>query len=426
MKKVYTISSLICLIAASHAIGQTTYFEQDFSTGSVPADYINAAPDNTKFNGIGSGATLLVNVVGQALEFDRQVDNTTRGYVVRTTDFSPAPSSLYVQFRFQVLSTSKPGANAVKFYVGSGFNIPTPPTNASVYARFALDIVDNTGFQANPLPNGGSAANYPETFNGWQTITFILNKAGSTLRYLTPLGDLEQQPVDTYDLWVGTTKVFDNQPVLTASQSITDFKLGFDDGISKVQVDDFLIRDISGILPVTLLDLSAKPEGDRVQLAWTTTMERNTERFVVERSRDLGEYVSVGEVAAKGNTDERQYYGLTDLNPQPGVNYYRLTQVDRDGTRHAFKPISAIIDVDEPVIAVFPNPATTDNIHLRLWNVDDAVIQLRTTTGQTIPGRLERQSGEADFIVDQPLLPGLYWLEIQTKGQRKVIKVLVP
>ncbi|SFD15351.1 T9SS type A sorting domain-containing protein [Spirosoma endophyticum] len=426
MKKVYTALFLFCLLVAADAIGQTTYFEQDFSTGSVPADYISATPDNTKFNGIGSGATLLVNVVGQALEFDRQADNTTRGYVVRTTDFSPAPSSLYVQFRFQVLSTSKPGANAVKFYVGSGFNVPTPPTNASVYARFALDIQDNTSFQANALPNGGSAPNNPQTFSGWQTITFILNKAGSTLRYLTPLGDLEQQPVDTYDLWVGTTKVFDNQPVLTPSQSVTDFKLGFDDGISKIQVDDFLIRDINGILPVTLLDFTAKPEGDRVQLAWTTAMERNTDRFVVERSRDLGEYVPVGELAAKGNTDERQYYGLTDLNPQPGVNYYRLMQVDNDGSRHAFKPISAIIQVNEPVVAVYPNPSTAVRIHLRLWNAGDAVIQLRTTTGQTISGRLERQAGEADFVVDQPLSCGLYWLDVQTNGQKKVIKVLVP
>ncbi|CAN5584884.1 hypothetical protein BH09BAC4_BH09BAC4_39690 [soil metagenome] len=425
MTKVYTALFLFCLFVVSDAIGQTTYFEQDFSTGSIPADYISAAPDNTKFNGIGSGATLLVNVVGQALEFDRQADNTTRGYVVRTTDFSPAPISLYVQFRFQVLSTSKPGANAVKFYVGSGFNIPTPPTNASVYARFALDIQDNTGFQANPFPNGGSAPNNPQTFNGWQTITFILNKAGSTLRYLTPLGTLEQQPVDTYDLWVGSTKVFDDQPVLTASQSITDFKLGFDDGISKIQVDDFLIRDISGILPVTLLDFTAKPEGDRVQLAWTTTMERNADRFVVERRRDLGEYVPVGEVAAKGNTDERQYYGLTDLNPQPGVNYYRLTQIDNDGSRHAFNPISTIIQVNEPVVAVYPNPSTAVRIHLRLWNADDAVIQLRTTTGQTISGRLERQAGEADFVVDQPLSGGLYWLDVQTNGQKKVIKVLV-
>lgn len=424
MTKVYKSCALFFVCALSEAAGQTTYFQQDFSAGGAPSSYVSSTPDNTKFNGVGSGATLLTNIVGQALEFDRQVDNTTRGYVVRTTDFSPAPASLHVQFRFQVLSTSKPGANAVKFYVGSGFSIPTPPPNASVYARFALDIQDNTGFQANPLPNGGNAANNPQTFNGWQTVIFILNKAGNTLQYLTPLGNLEQQPIDTYDLWVGTTKVFDNQPVLTPGQSMTDFKLGFDDGISKIQVDDFLIRDISGILPVTLLSFTAKPEGDRVQLAWVTTMERDADRFIVERSFDLSEYVSVGEVTAKGTTNERQYYGLTDMNPRPGMNYYRLTQIDRDGTPHEFKPVSAIIRLDEPGVTIVPNPVEGNRIHLRLWNADDAVIHLLTPTGQRINGRLERRSGEADFIPDQSISPGIYWLEVQTNGRKKTLKVI--
>jgi hypothetical protein len=54
----------------------------------------------------------------------------------------------------------------------------------------------------------------------------------------------------------------------------------------------------------------------------------------------LGEYVPVGEVAAKGTTDTRNNYGLTDMNPLPGVNYYRLRQIDRDGTAQAVQACS--------------------------------------------------------------------------------------
>ncbi|WP_420147954.1 T9SS type A sorting domain-containing protein [Spirosoma sp.] len=427
MVKVYINSFLLILVCVAKAVGQTTYFEQNFSAGGTPASYVSTTPTNSQFNSIGGGSSLPFAIVNGALEFDRQVDNTTRGYAIRTTDFSPAPSSLYIQFRFQVLSTSKPGANAVKFYVGSGFsNSPTPPTNASVYARFALDIQSSTDFQANPLPSGGNAANAPQTFSGWQTITFILNKAGSTLHYVTPTGGLEQQPVDTYDLWIGDTKVFDNQPALTASQNMTDFRLGFDDGISKIQVDDFLIRDISGALPVTLLSFTARSEGDRVQLAWATSMERDADRFIVERSRDLSEYVSVGEVIAKGTTDERQYYGLTDLNPQLGTNYYRLTQIDRDGSRHNFKPVSAIIRQDEPIVSVYPNPASSDCIHLRLWNADYATIRMLAPTGQIVPVRIEYRPGEADILFDQPLAPGLYWVEVLINDRKQTIKVVIP
>lgn len=178
-------------------------------------------------------------------------------------------------------------------------------------------------------------------------------------------------------------------------------------------------------LPVTLLSFTAKPEGDRVQLAWTTTSEYDADHFLVERSRDLEGFIAVGEVAAQGTSKSRQYYGLTDLNPQPGVNYYRLKQIDRDGTTQSFKPIEAIIRSNEPVISLYPNPVNPDRIHLRLWNADDATIQLRTSTGQPINGRLERQIGEADLVFDQPLSAGLYWLEVRLNEQKRVINVVV-
>ncbi|MVM30753.1 hypothetical protein GO755_11980 [Spirosoma sp. HMF4905] len=199
------------------------------------------------------------------------------------------------------------------------------------------------------------------------------------------------------------------------------------DSNGTLRLDEITINGTvtSAPLPVTLLSFTAQPEGDRVQLAWATTSEQDADYFLVERSRDLKEFATVGEVAAKGTTDSRQYYGLTDLNPQPGVNYYRLKQIDQDGTTQSFKPIEAIIRSDEPVVAVYPNPANPDRIHLRLWNADDAVIQLLTTMGQPISGRLERQSGEAELVFDQSLPTGLYWLEVQINSQRRMINVLV-
>lgn len=191
-----------------------------------------------------------------------------------------------------------------------------------------------------------------------------------------------------------------------------------------LRLDQIQIRG-TGVLPVTLLSFSAKPEGDRVQLAWSTTSERDADRFVVERSADLREFATVGEVMAKGTTDTRQHYGLTDNRPQPGINYYRLKQLDFNGTTHTYKPVSAIIRTDEPTVAVYPNPADAGRIHLRLWNADDAEVRLLTPTGQVIGSRLERQSGEVDLVPERVLPAGLYLLEVQTKGERRISRVLV-
>lgn len=178
-------------------------------------------------------------------------------------------------------------------------------------------------------------------------------------------------------------------------------------------------------LPVTLLSFTAKPGGDRVQLAWSTTSEYNADRFVVERSPDLNEYTTVGEVAAKGTTDQQQYYGLTDLTPQPGINYYRLQQVDVNGTQQRFKPIAVLVQTDGPVIAVYPNPADAARIHVRLWQADEALVRLFRVTGQPVAGRLERQAGEADFVVDELLSAGVYWLAVEANNQQRIIRIVV-
>lgn len=178
-------------------------------------------------------------------------------------------------------------------------------------------------------------------------------------------------------------------------------------------------------LPVSLLSFTGKAEGNRVQLAWTTTWERDADRFVIDRSTDLTEFIQVGDVPAKGTTDQRQDYGLTDPNPSPGPNYYRLRQIDRNGSIHSYRPISVIVRTDEPAVSVFPNPADPDRIHLRFWNADGASVRLLTLSGQVVSGYLERTPGEADFRPTQPLLTGFYWLEVTTNSTRRTIAVLV-
>lgn len=198
-------------------------------------------------------------------------------------------------------------------------------------------------------------------------------------------------------------------------------------GGGALRLDELIINGsvTSAPLPVTLLYFTAKPDGDRVQLAWATTQEINADHFSIEHSIDLTEYTTVGGIPAKGTTSERQYYGLTDLNPHPGINYYRLKQVDRDGATQVFKPVAATIRDNEPVVTLYPNPTHPDRIHLRLWNADDAIVRLLTITGQSISGHLQRTPGEADFRPVQPLPTGLYFLEVTTTSHQRRLMVLV-
>lgn len=85
-------------------------------------------------------------------------------------------------------------------------------------------------------------------------------------------------------------------------------------------------------LPVELLAFSARPDGDRVRLDWTTATERNNAFFTVERSADNGLFSAVLEVEGAGDSQQQLDYLAYDPSPLPGLSYYRLRQTDHDGT----------------------------------------------------------------------------------------------
>lgn len=404
--------------SSSLLYGQITYFQQDFSSSSDPASYTSATPTIGQFTSMGGSvsSSLTVGISAGTLEINRPVDNTTRGHATRIFDFAPVPTSLYIQFDFQLVSHN-PGigsTNAVKFYVGSGFsNGVQNPTNGETYARFGINFSTTTSgnFSMNPYPSGGGGSS-SLVFSGTQRITFILNKNSSALYYRTPSDQFEQQPIDTYDLWIGNTKVFDNQPIITASQSLTDFRIVFDNGIGTVRFDNFLIRDIAGTLPVKLLTFQAKAQNKQVTLNWTTAWERNADYFVVERSRDLNSFVPIGQIKAKGNTDQQISYTFIDEHPLPGANYYRLVQVDTNLQLEQSKIVSAVIDDTEAGLEIFGNPIQGNVIRFMVRNLTEPVYRLVSSDGTNIPFQLQLNGDGTIQITPLYLLPaGIYTLE---------------
>ena len=86
-------------------------------------------------------------------------------------------------------------------------------------------------------------------------------------------------------------------------------------------------------LPVELILFTATNTAQQgVALHWVTASEKNSHSFVVERSADGKIFHRIGTLAAAGSTQARTTYDLTDEQPLSGTSYYRLRQVDLDGT----------------------------------------------------------------------------------------------
>ncbi len=196
-----------------------------------------------------------------------------------------------------------------------------------------------------------------------------------------------------------------------------------------IRLDEVTIQGTvrTGPLPVELVSFTAKPQGERVQLSWATSWERNAERFEVQRSHDLGEFLTIGTLSAKGTTDQRQLYGFVDERPLDGANYYRLKQVDFDGTTEYSNVVAAVMDELTPSLEILGNPVQEPAIRVVIRNLPGATYRLTTLAGQelAVQAGASEADGSLTLTPAQPLRPGMYLLRADARTGRIVRKVVV-
>lgn len=108
-------------------------------------------------------------------------------------------------------------------------------------------------------------------------------------------------------------------------------------------------------LPVELLAFTAQRHGKQVDLNWATASEKNSRSFDVERSADGQQFKAILSKAGQGTTSSRTNYAATDHQPLPGLSYYRLKQIDLDGTA-AYSPVVSVQSDGAVEIGIYPNP----------------------------------------------------------------------
>jgi len=121
------------------------------------------------------------------------------------------------------------------------------------------------------------------------------------------------------------------------------------------------LADMSDIVPVEMRSFTASVKKSSVELLWSTASELNNRGFEVERSvNDHNSFAVVGFVDGKGNSTEINYYSFNDNPHLSGVNqiYYRLKQVDFDGTFSYSDVVSVSYDVPAEFVLNqnYPNP----------------------------------------------------------------------
>lgn len=182
----------------------------------------------------------------------------------------------------------------------------------------------------------------------------------------------------------------------------------------------------SSPLPVELTAFTAERRNNEALLQWTTAQELNNDRFEVESSVDARTFRAVGQVAGQGTSAQRRDYQFTDANLaryQAPVVYYRLRQVDRNGTA-TLSPVRTVQVpklVSARTLTVFPNPAA-DHLTVRLSSAyaGTAQLQLYDVQGRTVISATRDLTGAAgsDLRLSVSELPsGAYTLRVVLEDQ---------
>lgn len=104
-------------------------------------------------------------------------------------------------------------------------------------------------------------------------------------------------------------------------------------------------------------NIEAKQVNESIFINWSVAQQINNEKFVIEYSRDSKNFVKIGKEMGEVNFSEEKDYHYIDHSPTLGSNYYRVKQVDLDGT-YEYSNI-AYVDyqpTDQSQISIYPNP----------------------------------------------------------------------
>lgn len=164
-------------------------------------------------------------------------------------------------------------------------------------------------------------------------------------------------------------------------------------------------------LPVSLSWFMGALNKSQVDLQWTTASEINNKGFEVQRSQAGVNWQSIEFVPGAGDSNEASSYLYTDPTPFSGINYYRLKQMNDDGT-FSFSETITVNNVEASKVSIYPNP-TTNYIN---WLPEvPKSFTLFNSNGQ----KVRVGEGTRIDVIGLPL--GMYYLKLEGEKLRKVV-----
>ena len=253
----------------------------------------------------------------------------------------------------------------------------------------------------------------------------------------TTLGSGSFQP-NGEPLYDGIQTNWVNEIMDLTNYNTSQVKLKFElktDG-SMVQ-DGWFVDDISvvvyGIVPVELSSFNAIAQEDNVMLSWITSTETNNMGFDIEKReiKSNSSWQKLGFVNGNGTTTEKSSYSYIDKNPFDGKSYYRLRQIDFDGSAKIYNAVEVDFETvkEYSLSQNYPNPfnpsteiiytlAKSGNITLKVYNL------LGSEVATLVNGFMESGKHSAKFNA-KDYTSGVYFYTIKADNFTSTRKMML-
>lgn len=209
---------------------------------------------------------------------------------------------------------------------------------------------------------------------------------------------------------------------------------GYDPNLSAISGQTFYTTNQP--LSVELTSFSGKFVNGKVVLNWATASEVNNYGFDIERRNGNmlnSDWEKIGFVAGGGNTSSERNYSFTDINVASGSFYYRLKQIDTDGTSEYSTVTKVNIGLplyDFKLYNNYPNPFNPGtNIRFTLAKESTVLLKVYNSIGVEV-AELFNGMAEAGKIYDvkfnsSGLSGGVYYYKLITPFRSETRKMIL-
>lgn len=308
----------------------------------------------------------------------------------------------------QVPNTGSSASNNVLFAQASGtINYCGPvPYNSAATTKVVSTVANNgSGAYRISFADGSSAPNT----NGYIA---IYGAVGGNLNGYWQVTKISNW---VYDL-IGST--YSATDITSATAKVNNLTFGNASYVGQSSCSNPCVP-----LPVTFVGFAAVKENNNVKIAWQTIEEKNNDHYVIERSTDGIHFKTVTTVAGNRNSSSLIHYTQYDYTPYPGTSYYRLKQVDIDGS-FTYSSIAAVEFNGETDWIIYPNPSQ-GSFTIASGFAENEVVAVTVTdvTGNNV--RYYDSSLYTQEMQVSDLSSGLYIVSIQTVSKLLSKKLIV-